>query len=135
MSIFTSKNLICGLLFLLTLISGLWLSRSGKPFNGMIFTMHKLIALGTVIVIGMNLYHLYRAVEARTLVVLSVIVASGLLFLALFVSGALLSLIDGALLSLERPAPEAILKVHQIAPLLALASSTVTLYLLALSKS
>jgi hypothetical protein len=135
MSISTSKITICGLLFVLTLVSGVWLSQSGKPFNGMIFTIHKLVALATVIIIGVNVYHLYRAMDARTLVALSVIVASGLLFLALFISGALLSLIAGALLSLEKPAPEAILKIHQVAPLLALVSSTATFYLLAVGKS
>jgi hypothetical protein len=127
MSILTSKTAICGLLFVLTLVSGVWLSHSGKPYNGAIFTIHKLIALATVIIIGVNVYHLYRAVDARTLVALSVIVVSGLLFLALFISG--------ALLSLEISVPEAILKIHQVAPLLALVSSTVTIYLLAASKS
>jgi hypothetical protein len=135
MSISTSKIAICGLLFVLTLVSGVWLSQSGKPFNGTIFTIHKLIALATVIIIGVNIYHLYSAMDARTLVALSVIVASGLLFLALFVSGALLSLIAGALLSLEKPVPEAILRIHQVAPLLALVSSTATFYLLAVGRS
>lgn len=135
MSISTSKIAICGLLFLLSLVSGVWLSQSGKPFNGMIFTLHKLIALGTVIIIAVNVYHLYRAMDTRTLVALSVIVVSGLLFLALFISGALLSLIAGALLSLEKPVLEAILKIHQVAPLLALVSSTATFYLLAVGKS
>ncbi len=135
MSILTSKTAICGVLFLLTLVSGVWLSHSGKPYNGMIFTIHKLIALATVIIIGVNVYHLFKAMDGNTLVALSVIVVSGLLFLALFISGALLSLIPAGLLSLEKPMPEAIVKIHQVAPLLALVSSTVTIYLLAISKS
>ncbi len=135
MTILTSKTAICGLLLILTLISGVWLSHSGKPFNGMIFTIHKLIALATVIIIGVNVYHLYQAMDANTLVALSVIAVSGLLFLALFISGALLSLIPAGLLSLEKPAAEAILKIHQVAPLLALVSSMGTIYLLAISKA
>jgi hypothetical protein len=134
MAILTSKTAICGLLVLLTLGSGVWLSHSGKPFNGMIFTIHKLIALATVIIIGVNVYHLYRAMDGNTLVALSVIVISGLLFLALFISGALLSLIPAGLLSLEKPLPEVLLKIHQVTPLLALVSSTVTIYLLNINK-
>ena len=135
MSILTSKTVICGFLILLTLTSGVWLSHSGKPYNSMIFTVHKLIALATVIIIGVNVYHLFRTIDGNTLIALSVIAVSGLLFLALFISGALLSLIPAGLLSLEKPMSEVILKVHQVAPLLALVSSTVTMYLLTLSKS
>ena len=135
MTILTSKTTICGLLVLLTLVSGVWLSHSGKPFNSMIFTIHKLLALATVIIIGVNVYHLFRAIDGNTLVALSVIAVSGLLFLTLFISGALLSLIPAGLLSLEKPLPEIILKIHQVAPLLALVSSTATFYLLAVSKA
>jgi hypothetical protein len=134
MSILTSKTAICGLLVLLTLISGVWLSHSGKPYNSMIFTIHKLIALATVIIIGVNVYHLLRVMDGNALVALSVIAVTGLLFLTLFISGALLSLIPAGLLSLEKPMPEIILKIHQVAPLLALVSSTVMIHLLNVSK-
>ena len=42
---FAAKLLIPGIVFLLTLASGLWLSRSGKPLKAAIFIVHKLIAL------------------------------------------------------------------------------------------
>jgi hypothetical protein len=135
MSILTSKTAICGLLVILALASGVWLSHSGKPYNSMIFTIHKLLALATVIIIGVNVYHLFRAMDGNTLVALSVIAVSGLLFLTLFISGALLSLIPAGLLSLEKPMPEIILKVHQVTPLLALLSSMATMYLLTLGKT
>ena len=134
MSILTSKIAICGGLLLLTLVSGVWLSHSGKPFNSLIFTIHKLIALATVIIIGTNVYHLFRAMDGNTLVTLSVIAVSGLLFLALFVSGALLSLIPAGLLNLAKPMPEVILKFHQLAPLPALVSAMATIYLLVANK-
>lgn len=34
-----------GLLFLFIFLSGFWLSHSGKPYNTLIFTIHKLIGL------------------------------------------------------------------------------------------
>jgi hypothetical protein len=91
--------------------------------NVLVFTIHKLIALATVIAIAMSVYHLYQALDLRTLIELAVIVSTGLLFLALFITG--------ALLSRDTPLPAAILRVHQVAPLLALVSATMTIYLLA----
>jgi hypothetical protein len=123
----TTKLIVAGLLFLFTLLSGVWLSHSGKPLNVVIFTIHKLIALATIIVIAMSVYQLCRAVDIRAYVELIVIAVTGLLFLAL--------IITGALLSRNIPLPEAILKVHQVAPLLVLVSSTITVYLLASGKS
>jgi hypothetical protein len=119
--------MICGLLFLSTLISGVWVSHSGKPINVVIFTIHKLFALATVIVIAVNVYPLYRALEIRTFLEPVVIAVTGLLFLALFISG--------AVLSRGNPLPEANLRIHQVAPLLALAFSAMTIYLLVSSKS
>lgn len=127
MSITASRAMICGLLFLFTLISGVWVSHSGKPIYGAIFTIHKLIALATVIVIAMSVYNLYKALDLRTFIGLAVIATTGLLFLAL--------IITGALLSRNSPLPAAILRIHQVAPLLALVSSTITIYLLVSSKA
>jgi hypothetical protein len=121
MSIPIQKIAFCGLLIVLTLVSGVWLSHSGKPFNGLIFTVHKLIALATVIFLGVYIYHRTRGLDPNTLVLSSIVVA-GLLFLALFVSG--------ALLSIGKPAPAVILKIHQVTPLLALVSSAATMVLL-----
>jgi hypothetical protein len=123
MNTIVSRPSVIGLLFLLTLISGVWLSHLGKPYNTWIFTLHKLIAVATIIVVGINGYYLYRALGTQTLVELAIIAASGLIFLALIVTG--------ALLSLNIPLRGAALKIHQVAPLLALASSSITVYLLA----
>jgi hypothetical protein len=122
MSAIASRIIICGLLFLFTLLSGLWVSNSRKPLNVVVFTIHKLIALVTMIIIAVNVYQLYRPMDNRAFVILVVIAVTSLLFLALIISG--------ALLSLGKPAPKAILRVHQISPLLALAFSTMTIYLL-----
>ena len=122
MSIPETRIVACGILFLLTLGSGVWLSHSGKPFNTAIFTLHKLIALATVVIIAVSVNDLHRMADMRAILVPAVIAASGLLFLALFVTG--------ALLSLGKPASEAILRVHQVAPLLALVSSSTAIYLL-----
>jgi hypothetical protein len=123
MSPITSQLIYAGVLFLFTLLSGVWLSHSGRPLHTVIFTIHKFIALAFVIVIASSVNHLYTTVGPKQSVELLLIAASALFFLALFVSG--------AILSRAVPPPEAILKVHQLVPLLALGSSTFMVYLLA----
>lgn len=126
MNTIISKIATCGVLFLLTLVSGVILSNLGKPFNTVIFTIHKLVALGAVIVTAVNIYNLCKAVDIHVLY-LAVFVVTGLLFLALIVSG--------ALLSFDNPVPRIIaLRIHQIAPLLALVFSAISIYLLVSGK-
>jgi len=77
--------------FLVTMVFGFWLSKYGKPYNGMLFNIHKLIALGTVVIAGTQFYGLLQLVEMRALTVVLVIVAA-LDVVALFISGAFLSI-------------------------------------------
>jgi hypothetical protein len=123
MSPITSQLTAAGLLFLFTLLSGVWLSHSGRPLHTVIFTIHKLIALASGIVIASSVNHLYTTAGPKQSVELLLMAASALVFLVLFVSG--------AILSRAVPPPEAILKVHQLVPLLALSSSTFLIVLLA----
>lgn len=122
----TSKIIICGTLFLVTLGSGVALSHAGRPLNTAIFTVHKLAALATVIVIGRNMYLLSRSVDMQTFVLIAIAI-TGVLFLILFVSG--------AFLSFENSIPQVALRVHQIMPLLALIASSTALYLLVNNKA
>ena len=127
MNAITTRLVASGLLFVFTLLSGVWLSNSGKPFNSLIFSIHKLIAMAMVILLAMSVYNLYKTLDLRTFLQLIFIAASGLLFLALIVTG--------SLLSLNIQLSGFALKAHQVAPLLALISSAITVYLLAGGKS
>ena len=132
METMTTRLVAAGVLFLITVLSGVWLSNSGRPLNSAIFTVHKLIAVATIVVIGISVYNLYRSLDLRTFIELTVIAATALLFLALTVTGGMLSLkelLPGPVL------PAAALRVHQVAPLLALVASAATVYLLAGAKS
>ena len=130
MSIFVSTPLskiaTPGILFFLTLISGVWLSRSGRPFSGLPFNVHKLIAVATIVVIGLNLYRLQQQLGTRSLVELLAAVATGFFFLSLVVTGGLLAL------DIARPVA---LRVHQIVPLLALSSTVAVVYLLVAART
>ena len=127
MDTITTRLIMAGALFVLTLLSGFWLSHSGKPYNSGIFSIHKLIALATIIIIGVSVYNLYKGLDLQAFLNVIVIALTGLIFLALIVTG--------ALLSLNIPLSGMALKIHQIAPLLGLVSSAVTVYLLAQGKA
>jgi hypothetical protein len=121
-----NKPIIIGILFLITLASGFAVSHGGKPYNAGLFTIHKFAALATVILLIITVKQLWSGGDARALLELGLTIVSGLLFLALFVTGAILSIKN------QLPAP--VLRIHQIAPLLSAAASAIALYLLVIKK-
>lgn len=85
-----SKFTIPGILLALTLVFGFWLSHAGKPYNGILFNLHKLIALGGVAYAGWQFLQLLKAANSSAL--LPVLLAlTALAVIALFASGGLLS--------------------------------------------
>jgi hypothetical protein len=123
MNALTTKLIVAGALFLFTLISGVIVSRSGRPLSIGLVTVHKLIAVGTVILVGVVFNQLYKTADGRELMEISLIVISGILFIALIATGALLTREEVQL-------PAIVLNIHKVAPLLVLASSAMTVYLL-----
>ena len=108
-----------GLLF--TLAFGFWLSRRGKPYNGFLFNVHKLIALGTVIITVMQVHKIHNNLNAQALLIILLVVA-GICIVALFASDAFLSIgnLDYALMK----------TIHKIALSLAAVDMAVATYLL-----
>jgi hypothetical protein len=109
-----------GLFFLFIFLSGLWLSRSGKPLNVIILTIHKLISLAAVVFLVITIYQINQAVTLSA-IGLTAGVVTGLFFLG--------TIMAGGLLSTGKPMPAAILTMHQITPVLTVFSTAVTLYL------
>lgn len=77
--------------FLVTVGFGFWLSRVGKPYNVHLFNIHKLIAPGAVIITSMRVYEALKGAPAQVFVI-GFIIVTGLGVVALFVSGAFLSI-------------------------------------------
>jgi hypothetical protein len=100
--------------------TGFWLSRSGKPYNGVIFTLHKLIALAAVALFVVVLYRIKQAGLMSPLELIAGVVTT-LFFAGLFVTG--------ALSSIDKPTLPLVLRVHHLTPYLAVLSTTITLYL------
>lgn len=116
---------VAGLFFLFIFVFGYWLGHSGKPYNAIIFTIHKLIPLAAVIFLVKVILHRNQAVALST-IELTTVVVTGLFFLS--------AIITGGLLSIDKPMPVVILRVHQIIPYLTVLSTAVTLYLLLIRK-
>ncbi len=127
MEIISTKLIVAGILFLFTLISGVIVSHSGRPLNVGLVTVHKLIAVGTVVLIGIAINQLYKTGDGKAFLEMCAIAISIILFLTLIATGALLT-------REEMQLPAVVLKAHQAAPLLALISSMITVYLLASKK-
>ncbi len=109
-----------GLFFLFIFLSGIWLSRSGKPYSGIVLTIHKLISLAALVFLGISMYQMNQAAGLST-PELAAGVVSGLFFVDAIVSG--------GLLSMDKPMPAAISVMHRIAPVLSVLSTAATLYL------
>ncbi len=85
------RFIVPGIVFLLTLASGIWLSLTGKPLSGVIFTLHKLIALAAVILTGIQITRsLHGVVTHASLISLLFLAALGVV--TLFATGAMMSI-------------------------------------------
>lgn len=106
-----SAFVLPGVLFLLALPFGLWLSRKGKPYSTLLFTAHKLIALGAVGTAALETANLVRHGRAE-LALAGLLALAGACIVALFASG--------ALMSMNRPGQARLLAIHQAAVVLVL---------------
>jgi hypothetical protein len=113
------------LFFLFIILSGFWLSKSGRPFNTGILTIHKLISIGAVVFLAITIYQVNKASSLTTIDIIAVVVTG------VFI---LITIITGGLVSALKTTPIAILRVHQITPWLTTLSTAVTLILLRIGK-
>lgn len=115
------KFILAGVVLVLVIVSGLWLSRSGRPLNVLILTIHKLIAVGGVVLLVITLYRLNQTTPLSSLEI-AVTGVTILLFILLIVTG--------GLLSTAKVWPGIVLKIHQVVPTLVIFSTVANLYLL-----
>jgi hypothetical protein len=109
-----------GLLFLITFLTGFWLSNSGRPYNGIVLTAHKLISLAAAVLIAVIVYQANRGAALGATEIAAVAV-TGLFFVG--------TIVTGGLLSTDKAMPTLVTFVHLIGPFLTVLSSAVTLYL------
>ena len=112
-----------GAFYLLILASGYWLARSGKPYGTLVFTLHKLVALAAIVLLGITAYRINRAAGLSALELLTVVV-TGLFFVGTMVSGSLLSI------PTDKAMPAVVHTLHRVIPYLTVFSTAVTLFLM-----
>ncbi len=110
-----------GFLFLIIIGFGLWVSKVGKPYNNLLFTFHKLIALGTVILICIRFFKLDPFVSFPNMAIL---------LIALAILGVIGMFTTGAIMSIKDDVPNAALLVHKILPTVVFISMSISIYLL-----
>jgi hypothetical protein len=116
----TARATVAALFFLLIFLSGIGLSRMGRPLNVGISTLHKLISLAAGVFLLVTIYQRNLATPLNGLEWVLIVVTG------LFFTGTVAS---GGILSTDRPVSVAALRAHQILPVLAAVSSGVLLYL------
>jgi hypothetical protein len=116
-----NKFIFTGIFFIFIILSGFWLSRTGRPINTIILTIHKLISLGAVVYLGITVYRIQQATPL-TPVEIAACAVTLLFFIVMFATG--------GLLSTTKTMPAVVLKIHQIMPVIVILSSSASLYLL-----
>lgn len=116
-----SKFSLPGILLLLTMGFGVWVSLTGKPYNGLLFNLHKLIALATLVFLVIRLAAVLKSAPAHA-AVMALLIFAAVCVLALFVTG--------ALMSIGIPQYQLVLTVHRIGLVLLPMAMAGALYLL-----
>ena len=116
-----SRTIITSVLFLIIFLSGFWLSRSGKPYQVIVFTFHKLIALGVLAFLAVTVYRTHQTTPLEPLMWIAFAFT-----VVIFVA----TIVTGGLLSIDKPMPSSLTVVHNVFPFLSLLSSAGMLYLL-----
>ncbi len=116
-----TKVVISCAFFLFIFLFGYWLNRSRKPYNTLLITLHKLIALGAAIYLVVMLVQLGRIAPLQPLQISAAVVT------AVCFAG---TAATGVLLSLEKSWPGLVHALHQVTPYLTLVSTAALLYLL-----
>jgi hypothetical protein len=114
-----------GVLFTIVFLSGFRLYRSGRPINTVVLTLHKLIALGALILIGVTI-HQVNQVTALSSAAWIATALTGVLFIT--------TIITGGLLSLAQPVTTVAI-VHKIGPFATVIGVIVSMFLLANPQS
>lgn len=112
-------------LFLLIIVSGVWIAKTGRPLNSKIFAVHKIISVLTIVLGSIFISQMSKTFGINQ---------QAIIFIVLTVVFVILEIATGAILSFEKPINSIILYLHKIIPVLILIFSGLTVYLLAFKK-
>ncbi|HNZ30263.1 MAG TPA: hypothetical protein PLB12_05635 [Candidatus Goldiibacteriota bacterium] len=107
--------------YAVVIITGFVLSKYGKPFNTLVLTAHKLLALAAVVFMVIVIRE-HWAVFKGDMVSVTAAVFTGIFVTAMFATG--------AMLSFEKPAAKIVIAVHKALPYMILVTGAAVIYLL-----
>lgn len=110
-----------GVLFALIILSGIWLTKTGRPYSPVLFNVHKLVSLAGVVVTGIFVYNLLRGIEIRPLM-WALVILTGVFFIVLIVTG--------GLLNLDKPFYTILRTIHRILPAFSIILPAIVFFLL-----
>lgn len=118
-----SPLIIAGLiLFILTILSGFWLGKLGRPLNVILFNIHKISALTAIVLMILGFVRLLKSGTIATQLQI-VFIISGI--------SLLLTLVTGGLLSFDKFDKKFFALVHRFSSFLVLVLTATGLYFLA----
>ena len=115
------RIVVTAVLYVVVFVSGVFLTRSGKPYSTLVLTAHKLISLAALAYLVVTMIQANRVATLTATQVWSGTVA-GVFFLG--------SIATGGILSTDKPAPPFVLILHRVTPFLTVLASAIALYLL-----
>lgn len=107
--------------FVVVFLLGFRLTRSGRPYSGLVLTIHKLVALAALVILALLVGR-----AARTAPLDAVVWVASLAGAVIFV----VAIISGGLLSTDKALPPVVKALHRVSPFLAALASAATLYFL-----
>ena len=125
----TLRSVGAGAVFLVILLSGYGLSRSGKPYGTLVFAIHKLVAVAAIATLGVTVFRMNRAGTLTSAGLISAIV-SGVFFLGTMATGGALSVEAGTQVTMPSTVSAIVHKLHQVTPYLTVLSTAVALFFL-----
>jgi hypothetical protein len=116
-----SPILIAGLLFLIIYLAGFRLSRKGKPYNPLLYNLHKLVGLSAGVYLGVIVCRTHQSapLDMRQA---GMVVVTALSFVA--------TVVTGGLVSIDKPLPAVVTRLHRLFPHVTILGTGVFLYLL-----
>ena len=130
MAMLDPKILYTGVFFLFILMSGFWVSRSGKPYPSGVFNIHKLIGLGAGVFLVRTVYLTHQAAPLSLAQWLATGLTAALFILSVAAGGLLSILAEGGLKNVGESTQKAISLAHKFLPYLIIAATGGTLSLL-----
>jgi len=90
-SIYTGKIITSSVLLILLVVAGIYIHRTGKPYNTFVFTVHKLFTVAMIIILVITVKNYLGATDVSSLLYL-LVGGAGLALAGLLISGGMMSL-------------------------------------------